>query len=343
MPRSSDPPASELFSTGAPPRVVAFGGGTGMSCLLSGLKSYPVDLTAIVTVTDNGGSSGRLRKEFDMVPPGDIRNCLLALADAEPLLARLLDYRFEESELRGHSFGNLFITALTRVTGSFDGAIRELNRLLEVRGRVLPATGKKVTLIAHHPGGAKSTGEVQITNAALPIERVEMRPRVSSIAADVAQAIQDADVMLFGPGSLFTSVIPNLLVKGILTAVRANSCPKVYVSNIMTQPGETVGMSLRDHVEALERHAGEAFISGVVVHQGVIDPKLLERYSRDGAEPVLGAGSEDFPGRDLELAAGDLVCAGAGPIRHCPEKLGRLIHETFLCGLITDDPHKIES
>lgn len=301
-----------------------------MSCLLSGLKHFPGQLTAIVAVTDNGGSSGRLRKDFDMVPPGDIRSCLLALAEAEPLLAQALDYRFEESDLRGHSFGNLFITVLTRVTGSFDLAIRELNRLLKVKGRVLPATGTKVTLIAHHPGGNKSTGEVQIGAAGLPIDRVEIRPRVGPVASDVAQALSEADIMLFGPGSLFTSVIPNLLIPGIRERVLGNPCPKVYVANIMTQPGETSGMSLRDHVDALERHARRPFVSAVVVHGGEIDGERLERYSRDGAVPVTG-GVADLALREVEVVCGDLLEPGAGPIRHSSHKLASLIHETFLC------------
>lgn len=301
-----------------------------MSCLLSGLKQYPGQLTAIVTVTDNGGSSGRLRKDFDMVPPGDIRSCLLALAEAEPLLAQALDYRFEESDLRGHSFGNLFITVLTRVTGSFDLAIRELNRLLKVRGKVLPATGTKVTLIAHHPGGDKSTGEVQIGAAGLPIDRVEIRPRVGPVADDVAQALVEADIMLFGPGSLFTSVIPNLLVPGVRERVLANPCPKVYIANIMTQPGETSGMSLLEHVDALERHARCQFVSAVVLHAGEIDAERLERYSRDGAIPVRG-GVADLAMREVEVVTGDLLDPGAGPIRHSSVKLASLIHDTFLC------------
>lgn len=314
------------------PRVVAFGGGTGMSCLLSGLKRFTPHLTAIVTVTDNGGSSGRLRKEFDMVPPGDIRACLLALAEGEPWLPRLLDYRFEESELKGHSFGNLFITVMTRVTGSFDVAVRELNRLLQVRGRVLPATGTKVSLIARHPDGSKSTGEVQISESGQPIERVEMRPRVGPVADDVRCAIEEADLMVFGPGSLFTSVIPNLLVTGIPEAISENACPKVYVANIMTQPGETTGLSLGEHLDALERHAGMPLITGVVLHEGEISGPLLDRYSEDGAFPVAG-GAGELDGRDVEIAVGNLVDPESATVRHSPERLAGLIHESFLCGL----------
>lgn len=321
------------------PRIVAFGGGTGMACLLSGLKEYSARITAIVTVTDNGGSSGRLRKDFDMVPPGDIRNCLLALADGEPLLAQLLRYRFEEAELAGHSFGNLFITALTRVTGSFDTAVRELNRLLRVRGQVLPATGRKVSLIAHHPGGSKSTGEVQISRSGERIERVEMRPRVKAAEPDVVEAIRAADIMFFGPGSLFTSVVPNLLVPGIVEEVLENPCQKVYVANIMTQPGETTGFDLDAHMQALEVHAGRPFLTGVVAHQGDVDEALLKRYARDGAYPVEAA-SESVAARGLKLVSGDLLDREAAnakgrarAIRHAPAQLAKLINDGFLTSL----------
>ncbi|MEM7168143.1 MAG: gluconeogenesis factor YvcK family protein [Planctomycetota bacterium] len=334
------PPAVAEGERGGP-RIVAFGGGTGMACLLSGLKEYSSRITAIVTVTDNGGSSGRLRKDFDMVPPGDIRNCLVALADGEPLLAQLLRYRFEEAELAGHSFGNLFITALTRVTGSFDTAVRELNRLLQVRGQVLPATGRKVSLIAHHPGGGKSTGEVQITRSGERIERVEMRPRVKEAQPDVLAAISGADIMFFGPGSLFTSVVPNLLVPGIAAAVQQNTCEKVYVANIMTQPGETTGFDLEQHLSALETHAGGAFVTGVVLHDGDVDDVLLRRYARDGAFPVQP--SPSMESRGLEIVRGDLLdreAANAAPgsrvIRHDAVRLAQLIDERFLARL----PHR---
>ncbi|MFQ5653409.1 MAG: uridine diphosphate-N-acetylglucosamine-binding protein YvcK [Planctomycetota bacterium] len=312
----------------AGPPIVAVGGGTGMSCLLSGLKAYSGRITAVVTVTDNGGSSGRLRKEFDMVPPGDIRDCLLALSEGEPLLARLLDYRFEESDLAGHSFGNLFITALTRVTGSFDRGVRELNRLLEVRGQVLPATGNKVSLIAHHPDGSKSTGEVEISASSKPIESVEMRPRVGAVAEDIVGAITAARLMIFGPGSLFTSVIPNLLVDGIREAILANPCEKICVANIMTQPGETTGLDLAAHVAALEAHAGERFLTAVVVHGGEIAPALLERYAQEGAFPV--GGLEALRGSGLRVVERELIELREDSIRHQPDLLASCIVEEFL-------------
>ncbi len=314
--------------SGAQRAVVAFGGGTGMSCLLTGLRERVDSVTAVVAVTDNGGSSGRLRKEFDMVPPGDIRNCLVALSDGEPILTRLLDYRFEESVLEGHSFGNLLITALTRVTGSFDAAIRELNRLLRVRGRVLPATGRKVSLIATHPDGTKSTGEVEISASGKAIESLEMRPRIAEPADDVARAIENADLLIFGPGSLFTSVIPSLLVGGIRRRVLENSGEKVYIANVMTQQGETNDLDLASHLDALERHAGSPFITGVVAHSGEFPPELLSRYSEQGCRPVLGA--ERLRDRGIRVIEEDLLDRDEITARHKPRELARVIAEQFL-------------
>ncbi len=305
--------------------VVAFGGGTGMSCLLTGLRAYFDSITAVVAVTDNGGSSGRLRKEFDMVPPGDIRNCLLSLADGEPIFRELLGYRFEESDLEGHSFGNLLITALTRVTGSFDRAVRELNRLLRVKGQVLPVTGQKVSLIAGHPDGTKSTGEVQISSSGKAIQSLEMRPRVSEPAEDVAEAIENAEVLIFGPGSLFTSVIPGLLVDGIRRRVLENSGKKIYVANVMTQCGETNGLDLPAHVDALERHAGQPFITDVVAHLGEYPASLLERYAVDGCQPVTGV--ETLREREIELHEADLLDRDATTARHHSGHLARVIVE----------------
>ncbi len=315
--------------------IVAFGGGTGMSCLLSGLRAHSSRITAIVTVTDNGGSSGRLRKEFDMVPPGDIRNCLVALSDGEPLLTRLMQYRFTESELDGHSFGNLFLTALTRVTGSFDTAVRELNRLLEVRGRVLPATGHKVSLVATHTDGTKSTGEVQVSASGKPIKSVAIRPRVGQAADDVLAAIAEADLIVFGPGSLFTSVVPNLLVPGIAEAVRANDCEKVYVANIMTQPGETDHLDLTGHLDALESHGKDSFLTGVVRNVGEIPDDVRDRYQLGGATLVVGD-DQVLVERGLRVVTGDFVdrssweVSGSSVIRHHAERLADALVKSFL-------------
>ena len=310
------------------PRLVAFGGGTGMSTLLSGLRDQPVEVTAVVSVSDDGGSSGRLRKDFDMAPPGDIRNCLLALSSQEPLWERLLDYRFEESELEGHSVGNLLITALTRLNGDFDSAIREMNRLLRVRGRVLPAIGEKLTLIATHPDGTKSTGEEQIVRSGKSISRVESRPRVLEPAEDVAEAIEAADVMVFGPGSLFTSVIPPLLIEGIRRRVVESQAMKIYIANVMTQPGETDEMGLADHLDALERHAGETIIHQVLAHDGTFSDDMLNAYSSRKCEPVVYRG--DLGGRGVRVTTSDLIDHNSRIARHRPDLIGRLISELAL-------------
>ena len=313
----------------ASPRIVAFGGGTGMSVLLAGLKPYSSRITAVVTVTDNGGSSGRLRKEFDMVPPGDIRNCLVALAEGDPRLRDLVRYRFEESDLKGHNLGNLMITALTRITGSFDEAVRELNRMLCTRGQVLPATGHKISLIAHHTDGTKSTGEVQISRSGKRIERVEIRPRVATIASDVDRAIREADLMIFGPGSLFTSVIPNLLVEGIREAIAASDAPKLYIANIMSQPGETTDFTLRQHLDAIEAHAGREFLSAVVTHDGAIPQEILDRYRVQGAFPVEGL-AEVCEDPALEVVTGELLDSSSTSVRHDANRLATLVAERFL-------------
>src|SRR5437867_1148240 len=290
------PPDSGDLAGGV--RVVAFGGGTGMAALLQGLKTFTKNITAVVTVTDNGGSSGRLRNDFDMVAPGDIRNCLIALADVDPLISQAFQYRFLESEFKGHCFGNLFITVLTRIVGNFEESIRALNRLLKVNGRVIPAANAKVSLVAHHRDGSKSTGEVQISRSRKPIDRIELRPSPVLLSKEIREAVEVADLFLFGPGSLFTSVIPNLLIDGLMDAINANRSPRVYIGNIMTQPGETDGFQLSDHIRALRRHVGANFPDCVMAHKGELPRGLLEKYRAERSTPVLAdlEGKEEFEG-----------------------------------------------
>jgi uncharacterized cofD-like protein len=314
--------------------VVAFGGGTGMAALLQGLKAYTSSITAVVTVTDNGGSSGRLRNDFDIVAPGDIRNCLVALADVDPLIAKAFQYRFLEAEFKGHCFGNLFITVLARIVGDFDASIRELNRLLRVKGRVIPATSARASLVAHHPDGTKSTGEVQITRSQKPIARVELRPHPILLSPEIRQAVSEADLFLFGPGSLYTSVIPNLLLDGLMEAINATGRPRVYVSNIMTQPGETQGYKLSDHLRALRVHVGESFPDVVIAHDGSIPAAILKKYQESGAEPVVNDldGAEEY--RTVRVIAENLFSDEGshegGTARHDPAALARAIHREFL-------------
>lgn len=309
-------------------RAVAFGGGTGMSSLLSGLKDRIEEVTAVVTVTDNGGSSGRLRNDFDIVPPGDIRNCLLALSDVTPLVEETFQYRFSEGEFKGHCFGNLFITVLTRVTGSFEESIRQLHRILSVRGKVLPISGEKISLVAHHPDGSKSTGEVQITRSGKPIVKIELRPSPVEVSSEVCEAIEKADYFLFGPGSLYTSVIPHLLVDGIMDLIRASGKPRIYIGNIMTQPGETVGYRLSDHIRALREHVGDDFPDCVIAHQGPLPDEMLARYARRGATPVVNdlQGHPEF--ENLEVIEQNFF-VGGDYVRHYSGVLGEVVARCF--------------
>jgi uncharacterized cofD-like protein len=266
------------------PKVVAIGGGTGLSTLLRGLKAYTPHITAIVTVADDGGSSGRLRRELGMLPPGDFRNCIAALADDEALITQLFQYRFGLGNgLNGHSFGNLFITALASVTGSFERAILEAGRVLAVRGRILPSTLEDVTLVADlrdaadqnaadrdaAPAGlVRIHGESAIPKTGQPIERVFLRPDGVRAYPDAVRAILDADLIIAGPGSLFTSVLPNLLVKDIRQAVGASSALRLYVCNVATQPGETDGFDLGQHMSALQSHVGRGLFPYVLANDG---------------------------------------------------------------------------
>ncbi|MBI4577417.1 MAG: YvcK family protein [Planctomycetes bacterium] len=308
------------------PAVVAFGGGTGMATLLRGLRRHTERITAVVTVGDDGGSSGRLRKELLVLPPGDIRNCLVALSEADPLRAELFQYRFEESDLKGHTLGNLLITALTKLTGDFARAVREAGRLLEVRGRVIPCTCDRVALVAHHRDGTKSTGEVEISRSSLEILEVEWKPRPGRLSPDIAEAIGEADLFVLGPGSLYTSVIPNLLVEGMLDAIRARGRTVAYVCNIMTQPGETIGYTLSDHVDAIRRHTRGDFVDVVFAHEGPIPDDVLDRYLESGAGPVR-VDPDRCPG--VRVLPGDFLGSNApvagspaGPVvRHDGERL----------------------
>ncbi len=237
------------------PKIVAIGGGTGLSTLLRGLKEYTTNVTAIVTVADDGGSSGRLRRELGVLPPGDFRNCIVALADAEPLMTKLFQYRFGEgSGLDGHSFGNLFIVAMSGITGNFEQAIRESSRVLAVRGQILPSTLENLTLCAELDDEARVEGESNISKSSEPIKRVYLHPEHPAAYPEATRAILDADLVVVGPGSLYTSVLPNLLVEDLARAVAASNALKVYVCNVATQRGETDNFMVQDHMRALLRH-----------------------------------------------------------------------------------------
>lgn len=290
------------------PHIVAIGGGTGLSTMLRGLKPYTANLTAIVTVADDGGSSGRIRAELGILPPGDIRNTLIALADTEPLMESLFQYRFSWGEgLVGHSFGNLFIAAMTDITGDFEQSIQAFSKVLAVRGKVLPSTLETVRIGANYTDGSSVIGESRIPQEDKKIKQVFLdRPGVRTLPAALEE-IATADVVVLGPGSLFTSVIPNLLLDSLVEALVATKAPKVYVCNVMTQPGETDGFSAADHVEALLEHAqNRKILDYIIVNDAPISPQQSRKYALKGAYPVQ-ADLDRLQGLGLKVIRGNYL------------------------------------
>lgn len=307
------------------PRIVTIGGGTGLAVLLSGLKTYTSNLTAIVTVADDGGSSGRLRQEFDILPPGDIRNCLVALADAPTLMQDLFQFRFEgNSALAGHSFGNLFITVMTRLTGDFEKAIKETSKVLALRGRVIPATLNNVMLVAQHKDGSTTAGEHSITKARRPISRVILDPAQPQATPDAIKAITEAQLLILGPGSLYTSIIPNLLIQEITDAMERSGAIKVYVCNVMTQPGETDGYSASDHVKALLIHSAKHVFDYCVINTGEVPQQILKRYSRENSYCVVND-RKKIEALGYRVIEDDVSVIEEDVIRHDPVKLAKII------------------
>jgi uncharacterized cofD-like protein len=316
--------------------VVAIGGGTGLSTLLRGLKRHDVSLTAIVTVADDGGSTGRIRTTYDIPAPGDIRNCLVALADDESLVSRLFQYRFNQagSELDGHSLGNLFITALTKVTGSFELAVIESATVLNIRGRVLPATLENVRLDAELVDGTMIEGESNIQNKHAPIQRVVLVPEHPAAYRAAVSAILNADLIVLGPGSLYTSIVPNLLVPDIARAVRSASAPKVYVINVATQAGETDHFTALDHLAVVDNQLGAGVLDAVLINSNrasadAIGPELP-------IDPVLPDSLERLDAH-IRVIARDVV-SDQNPLRHDPDKLARALLE-LTNGTWPDDSH----
>ncbi len=285
------------------PKIVAIGGGTGLSNLLRGLKQYTSNLTAIVTVADDGGSSGRIRRDMHVIPPGDIRNCIAALAEAEPLVTELFQYRFDEragEAMAGHSFGNLFITAMAEVTGSMETAIAETSRVLAVRGRILPSSLDDVRLAARFADGRIVLGESALPASGEPPVEVWIEPRDAVAQPNAVAALLDADLIVIGPGSLYTSVLPNLLVPGIGGALKDSKAHKVYISNVATQHGETDGYSAADHYAALRRHLQSNSVVDVVLANSNLPAEPLNPDWQ--SVPVLGAGDADYGTARLLLA-----------------------------------------
>lgn len=308
------------------PRIVVMGGGTGLSVMLRGLKEMPLDITAIVTVADDGGSSGILRSELQMPPPGDIRNVLTALADVEPLMSEMMRYRFSSgSGLAGHSLGNLILAAMTDISGDFVTAVRELSRVFAVRGRVLPAADEAVVLSAEMEDGIIVTGESKIPEAGGRIKRVFLEPSEVEPLPEAVAAIEEADAILIGPGSLYTSILPNLLVPKLAEAVMASEAIKIFVCNVMTQPGETDGYTVSDHLQAIYDHVGKHLFDYVIVNSGDIPPQVQDKYAEKGAKPVE-LDYDEVTSLGYKVIADTLVLFRTY-LRHDADKLSRHIFQ----------------
>lgn len=326
----------------APLRIVSIGGGTGLSTLLSGLKSYamdvpgawdsehpPVDISAVVTVTDDGGSSGRLRRDLSIVAPGDIRSCMVALSEDEALLSKLFQHRFAAGRgLKGHSFGNLFLAALSQITGDFAHAVKLSSEILAIYGRIFPATAANVTLEAMLANGKMVSGETKISKSRQAIERVSIKPRRCKPLPETLDAIAQADLITLGPGSLYTSVIPNLLVSGIPEAIEKSSALKVYFVNLMWQLGETVNFSASKHVEAVLKHARRPIVDCVVLNTAPISKALKRKYAAASVKPV----ENDFEGLEdlgIKVVTADLL-GDSKLARHNPAAVARIIVDLAL-------------
>ncbi len=306
------------------PRIVTVGGGTGLSVLLQGLKEYTSNIAAVVTVADDGGSSGRIRQQFDILPPGDIRNCLVALADAPTLMQELFQFRFDSSsELSGHSFGNLFITVMTKLTGDFEKAVKESSKVLAIRGQVIPSTLNKISLVAKYKDGSTQEGETAIPNKKRQIANIYLSPPDIQGTPDAIKAISEAQAIILGPGSLYTSVIPNLLIKEIREAILVSSALKIYISNVMTQPGETDGYTAYEHIKAIIEHSSPRIIDYCVVNSRLISQELLEKYQQDNSFPVL-IDIDKIRHAGYRVIEGDLVNS-LDYVRHDSGKLAKIV------------------
>lgn len=310
------------------PKIVALGGGTGLSVMLRGLKKYTDNITAIVTMADDGGGSGMLRKDMGMLPPGDLRNCLLSLAEIEQTMMDLFNYRFTEGALKGQSFGNLFIAAMAGISDDFEEAVRRANEVLAVSGKVLPVTSANIYLCAFFEDGSEVLGESKISRVKKvcqsKIKSVKLVPECPAPAKGVVESILDADIILLGPGSLYTSIIPNLLVEGVVDAIDKSNATVIYVCNIMTQPGETEEYMAIDHINAILEHSGKNIIDYCIVNNGEIDARMLEKYSLENSVPVT-VNEERINEKGISLVRDDIYEIINGTIRHSSTKLARLL------------------
>jgi uncharacterized cofD-like protein len=326
------------------PKIVAVGGGTGLSTMLRGLKVYSSNITAIVTVADDGGGSGILRQDLGMLPPGDIRNCVLALADTEPIMEKLLQYRFEDGMLKGQNFGNLFLAAMDGISSSFEEAVRKMSDVLAVTGRVLPVTPDDVKLCAELEDGYIICGESKIGkhNAihSGKIKRVYMEQQAVTPLQEVIEAIAEADILVFGPGSLYTSIIPNLLIDGVCTAIKKSTAVKVYVCNVMTQPGETDNYSVYEHITAIEKHSYKGIIDYCIVNTADIPDELKEKYMNDGAE-LVRIDYDLIQKAGIILLGGDIVNINNNLVRHDTKKLAEAIIDLVAETVLAKDKKRI--
>jgi len=307
-------------------KIAGIGGGTGLSTLLEGLKHWTKDITAIVTVTDDGGSSGRLRKDFNILPPGDIRNCIVSLAEPNSLISELFQYRFKgKSDLSGHSFGNLFITAMTEITGSFAKGILEASHVLAIKGKVLPSTLENVVLGAKFTDGVQVLGQTKIVAYSNPIEKVFLVPDNPPAYTGVLKTFKEADIIILGPGSLFSSIIPNLLVKGVAQSIKKSKARKIYICNIMTQPGETDNFTVADHLFAVEKYLG-CNVDYLIINSGKIAENLIKKHVRKNSFVVVDDSNKLI---DRSRIIREDIVSNKDHVRHDPEKISRVIFESL--------------
>ena len=317
------------------PKIVAIGGGTGLSTLLKGIKNYSSEITALVTMADDGGGSGVLRRSVGMLPPGDVRNCLLALSDIEPEMNTLLSHRFEKGELKGQSFGNLFLLAMNEIYGSFEEAVKMASSILRVKGTVMPITVNDVNIEATYDDKSKAFGESILPAEAIKdnkkIKRVELCPKDVEPIDGALDAIMKADIILIGPGSLYTSVIPNLLVKGVKEAILSSSAKKIYVQNVMTQHGETDEMSIKDHIEAIYEHSSK-LIDAVIINNKILSDELKQKYLDEYQEQIfLTDDDKKFLDEErVDYIEGDCLDDDEDYVRHDSDKLARMIIDYYI-------------
>lgn len=326
------------------PKIVVIGGGTGLSTMLRGLKLYTNNITAIVTVGDDGGGSGKLRADLGMLPPGDIRNCILALADTEPIMEDLLQYRFTEGTLKGQSFGNLFLAAMDGISDNFEAAVQKMSSVLAVTGKVLPVTLDDMKLIAELENGNIVEGESIIPDEVIKqkskIKNLKIEPEKAKPLLDALMAISEADAIVMGPGSLYTSIIPNLLVEDIAECINKSDAIKIYISNVMTQPGETDDFTVSDHIKTLMKYSGKNSVEYVIANNGTIPKDIEERYLREGSK-LVELDYDNIKDLGVKVVETDLVKITKGYVKHDSEYLAQVLMTTVLDKKLLYDKKKI--